>query len=306
MKSIIPPKIYKDSLDNLFKVLNGLPYHPNFVEYKKELRNHQITYSPIGNTNSKTALPSTYRTVGPTCPMNCKFHPEHGKNSKNKKAYCYAKLGFVGVQMQRVNLKRGRKWILAEDLNAAMIAMYYRQLERKRLLEGNISGARLHTSGDFYWKNKIEVPYIRGLCYASTLVQSVFPGTKEIAYTYTAIPREDFEPYRIQLLNHKIFVNYSRMDLTDLRGGETVVWKHSNIDELKDKVNEGTKIIPCLNQVDKQQTCRTCGLCGYKNHEKILIVFDPHGPTKNIIENTMRNQRVVLNSEGKLIIMDNE
>src|SRR5690606_33866162 len=146
-------------------------------DFKNNLKSRGFNYSTIGDQNAKTDLPGTYRSVGKTCPKSCKFHPE-----VNKKSTCYAFSGFVGANWRKINLTRTRDVTLLEDLNASGIVMFFRQIQRKYLKEGNISGARLHISGDFFYNDELEIDYLEGIIYIADKIKKHF-NAKELAYT---------------------------------------------------------------------------------------------------------------------------
>jgi hypothetical protein len=283
-----------------------MPYIPIFSSYKEILKNNNFSFSTVGDANRKTDVPSTYRAVGKSCPTTCKFHPDHyvDRDKNESSGTCYAWSGHVRMQWSRFdeNTKR-HPTVLISQINAAVIAMYYRQKIRQYLREGNTTGARLHTSGDFYFNGRLDMEYIKSIYYAAYLLKSIFPDTKEFAYTYTAIPREEFEKYRIILRSVGVYINYSRMDNDNLKGGETIVWKHEKINELK--VNPGVQVVPCLAQTHDDMTCRRCGLCGYKNHDNLLIVFNPHGHNRNNLMRIMSSAELKDDGSGKLKLFFN-
>lgn len=300
MTLLVPHIIYRTAIHRLIDTLSTIPYCSVFSSYRKEVMSKNFVFAPVGNSNSKTDVPNTYRAVGSTCPKTCKFHPEHYDEKKKLTGTCYAWSGHVRMQWSRFDRNRKRSTVLIEEINSAILAIYYRQLTREYLREMNTTGARLHVSGDFYFKGRLDTSYINSIYYAAFLLSKRFPNSKELAYTYTAIPMEEFEKYRLALETVNIYVNYSRMSPENLSGRQTIVWEHEKIDELLPFVEAGTKIVPCLSQTHESMTCRRCGLCGYKNQDKILVVFDPHGHNKNTLHRIVSSADLKDDGNGKL------
>jgi hypothetical protein len=113
--------------------------------------------------NAKTGfVGATYRKVGETCPSTCAM-----LLSKS----CYALSSFTGITQRRSE----------RDPFDGM--KYYGFLEAlsnspKKLAKIG-STVRLHVSGDFFYKDEIDTPYVNGV----KLAHEAFPGI--LGYTYT-------------------------------------------------------------------------------------------------------------------------
>lgn len=146
--------------------------------------------NPVGNANSKTATPSTYRPVGPTCPTSCPQFPVEGQ-----KRTCLALSGNVALHEKRAL----PFW--HSSIRAAVIAM----VDAARW--GN--PARMHVSGDFYDETgALDLMYLGALVTAAEIIRDRF-NQRVVAWSYTHAPPSVFEPWRTRLSNVGVVVRYS-------------------------------------------------------------------------------------------------
>jgi len=245
-----------------------------------------IKMGPVGAQDEKTKVPGTYREVGRSCPTECRFHPVHFERA-SLFSPCYAVRGNVGIHSARGGADAQVSAI------SALVAMMARQGEiaiaRKRSAThreflaqvGNPRvGARLHVSGDFVKDGEIDAEYIGLLCEAADMVRGHFgvKGNAAVAYTYTHIPRERFEIWRMILKGHGIHVTYSKDNAVseDFLGGEAIVYAHSEIEELRKLLPAYVTPVLCPAQTRKDWSCSRCTLCSVGN-VGMLVVLDPHG-----------------------------
>lgn len=231
-------------MKNLDSLLNDLWTAP-----LSKLRDVALSYgdvAPVGDRDSKTAAPGTYRPVGDTCP-SCKL----------KKKGCYAKTGKVSIAQRRAPANSG------PSIRAAAYAMVWAARTNRV--------ARLHVSGDFIYKGQVDVRYIEGLVAIGKWMRRRTRSPKRVnAWSYTHITRERFAPYAKQLADAGIVVRFSEFY------GEmgAVVLPFERVDELKE---QGLKTFKCLAQLTSSN-CTQCTACWTKPEH--LIVFKPHSPSK--------------------------
>jgi hypothetical protein len=224
---------------------------------RKWRKNAGIEADPFGVGNKKTGVPSTYRKVGPTCPVTCPWL-ENG---------CYAQDGKVKMASDKSS----------DDTDRSLMAAAGAMATAAKL--GTV--ARLHVSGDFLRDGKVDVGYVLGLLdIAEELQDRGYEGIR--AWAYTHIPPSEFEPYRA-LLQGAVEVLYSDVE----EAGGAVVWEHSRIDELKAR-NPDVQVVKCLAQTTGgSRDCKSCGLCWKARDNDWLIAFDPHGPRVRKVRETL-------------------
>ena len=211
--------------------------------------------NPVGDGDAKTASPGTYRPVGQTCPASC---PYLG-------AGCYAEGGNVRMHQVRASDRCG------PSVRAAAVAMVW-AARTDRL-------ARLHVSGDFLERGRIDRHYIDALIRIGRWIQQQ-TGRTIVAWSYTHIGPERFERFRTELLGAGIVVRYS--DRTE--GPGAVVWPHD--DRAGIKVRFGKGAVRCPAQLSDSVSCDDCRLCS--NPKIGPIVFDPHGASHKRIRASLK------------------
>lgn len=117
----------------------------------------------VGIANSKTGSPSTYRTVGPTCPTTC---PYLGNG-------CYAQQGRV----RRLGI------ISDTDTGAAITGTAIAMVAALRIGKT----ARLHVSGDFAREGVVDMGYVDGVRAVSRTLQGL-AGVRWTSWAYTHLP----------------------------------------------------------------------------------------------------------------------
>lgn len=220
---------------------------------KNFLKKHNVKANTFGASNSKTGVAGTYGKVGLTCPSYCPF--------LNKG--CYAQYGHVRLYEQKAT----------GELEASLAAVACAILIS---LKGN-NICRIHVSGDFMLNDEIWTEYVDGVCQLTNLIKEIhkIPEKEKVAYTYTHIRKEDFEPYRIRLESAGVSVLYSG----DLNVGGTIVAPPEKVLEVREET--GLKIKTCLNQTSNGRIqCADCGWCWTARERNLLVAFTPHGKGK--------------------------
>lgn len=213
---------------------------------------HDVAHSygdvaPVGDRDGKTMTPGTYRPVGATCP-DCSL-AENG---------CYALTANVAIHQRRAPAAAG------PSIRAAAYAMVW-AARTKRV-------ARLHVSGDFINRGRIDVRYIEGLVAIGQWIRRRTRDSKRVsAWSYTHVTRDRFDKYATMLADAGVIVRYSE----DFGPMGTVVLPFDRVPDLK---AQGVKTFKCLAQLTSA-TCVECEACWTKPDH--LIVFKPHGPGKN-------------------------
>ena len=230
------------------------------------LKRNNIPCNPVGSSNSKTGVASAYRPVGAgdggTCHKSCPLL-NNG---------CYAQGGNVNIHQIRAQ----------SDLVASLAASALAIMQALR----EDTKARNHVSGDFMKNNEIDVEYISALiCVVNEIKRlACISDNETVMWTYTHIPREEFELWRLLLASAGIVVLYSDR----YEAGGAVVHSFDRISQLRQE-HPTVKFAKCLAQLKDNITCKKCGLCWesrslkHKNGTGICIVFDPHGTWKKRI-----------------------
>lgn len=209
--------------------------------------------NPVGDGDSKTASPSTYRPVGPTCPDGSS---EHIGRCPYLGSGCYAEGGNVAIHARR---SQDEVWA---SISAAAVGMVW-ALKTERL-------CRLHVSGDFVQGGRVDHRYIAQLGVLADAVNAIAGRAKGsmIAWSYTHIPARTFAPYRKVLERHGIAVRFS-----DHSGENGVIVAPF------DEIPAGIRYAKCPAQLPQGRNCADCTLCWtLPSH---TIVFEPHGASKN-------------------------
>lgn len=204
--------------------------------------------NPMGTGASKLGIGATYRPVGSTCPASCPL----------KGAGCYAQQGHVGLAQKRASSDLMRS--LASAACMMVLSARYKQV------------CRLHVSGDFADSQSLpDVAYIQGVAYIARHIKAHVTGAPKIlAYTYTHITRELFDPYSHLLLEAGVVVRQS----DDVAPGGVVVEQFDKVEQLRVKHPEST-FVKCRAQLDELTQCVDCKLCWEK--PELVVVFKPHG-----------------------------
>jgi hypothetical protein len=212
--------------------------------------------NPIGDGDSKTQTPGTYRPVGPTCPDSCPRLIDED---------CYALGGNVGIHQRRALVE-----LEAAFRSAEVVFIWAVQTYR---------WARLHVSGGFGKEDETELrqTYVDGLCELANRVNRLAgrPIGTDIAWTYTHLPGVTFDtPWIAQLRASGIHVRIS--DHVGPNGA--IVGDHSQFKGIRAKLKPlGLKPVKCLAQVG-DYSCRTCGICWER--PELVVVFHPEGMRK--------------------------
>lgn len=213
-----------------------------------------IPHNPVGSDDSKTQVPSTYRPVGPTCPLDCPYL-DNG---------CYA-------QQANVNIHQGRS---SAELEPSFWSAAFAFIIAGRF--GTL--ARLHVSGGFARPDgEVDSGYIYRLCELADWACDYFEVDK-VAWSYSHFAPEVFSPYRALLSASGIEVIYS----DQLRVGGAIVYPFELVPELR--AQTGLKLAKCPAQLSKHVTCRSCGLCWRTREANVCVVFNPHGSGKRAAE----------------------
>lgn len=207
---------------------------------RRVVKNH--AGNPIGDGDSKTQSPGTYRPVGSTCPA-CPYF----KNG------CYAHGGNVAIHAQSAAVSQ------EAALVAAIGAMTWGALTSRP--------CRLHVSGDFGQSWEEAEPYVRELVRAANEVRERFGPVQ--AWTYTHLPQTDLGLRLVQEMRENgIFVRWSDF----VGSGGAIVASFDDMINLREEY--GQRIAKCPAQLRKV-SCADCRLCW--THPDLTIAFAPHG-----------------------------
>lgn len=231
---------------------------------------HARTYgevNPVGDGDSKTCVPSTYRPVGTTCPTGGEYLGE----CKFLHNGCYAEMGNVGIHQRRSK----------DDLSASARSVAVGMVWAVKV--GTL--CRLHVSGDFCNGDRIDHAYVVQVGILADMVNSLAgrrSGTP-IAWSYTHIPQKLFAPYQRYLARKGVIVRVS--DFNGHMGA--VVAPFDRLHEMKEK---GVKYLKCPAQLPQGKTCASCTLCWTLPAH--TVVFDPHGPGRKKVLNVINDRRM--------------
>ena len=211
------------------------------------LKKAGLESTPYGIGNVKTAVASTYRPVGKTCPSTCPYLDSG----------CYAQGGNVRYAQSRAS-SDAAPGVLAATA-AMIISARFKTL------------ARLHVSGDFGSPcGSVDAEYVDGVCKAAKNVRERYGLESDIAWAYTHFSKADFEPFRVQLAAAGIVVLYSDR----LEAGGAIVTPFDKVRTLAKE--SGVKVAKCPAQLRKV-ACSDCLLCARSRELSLCIAFDPHG-----------------------------
>lgn len=210
--------------------------------------------NPVGDGDAKTASPSTYRPVGDTCPDGSSEHIGRCRYLGNG---CYAEGGNVRMHQIRAGAD------LDASVNAAAVAMAW------AVRTGRM--ARLHVSGDFVRAGRVDHRYIARLGLLADAVNRAAgrPVGTAIAWSYTHIPADVFEGYRVRLEKHGIHVRIS-----DHSGAHGAI-----VRDFDSMPGSGVRYLKCPAQLPQESTCAECRACWERPDR--TIVFEPHGAARN-------------------------
>ena len=210
--------------------------------------------NPIGDGDSKTQTPGTYRPVGPTCPASCDRLIE-----KN----CYALMGNVRIHQKRSSPD------IEPALRAAGVCFIWGTLTNRL--------TRLHVSGDFGTSSVDPAlqEYVKGLVMVANTVNRLAgkaQGTS-IAWSYTHVDGVTNEtPWLVSLRKAGIHVRLS--DRATYNGA--IVGNFHDFQKIRRAI--GGKLVKCRAQLEKAVSCRTCRLCWER--PDLTVLFTPEGAGK--------------------------
>ncbi len=212
---------------------------------RKYCKENNIKLNPFGNGNRKTAVPSTYRKVGETCPSSC---PYLG-------TVCLAQKFLVDMQAKRAH----------DEWMPAFVTMTICAL----VAVANGIKAREKVSGDFY-KNgsELDLDYISSLI---TLGQWLKKNLKNYdgvyGWTYTHIDPEEIGEYIVALEAAGLKVLTSDR----LVAGGAIITEYKDVPKLRKHTD--VKLIKCLAELSDNYSCRNCDLCSQAKDMNACIVF---------------------------------
>jgi len=182
----------------------------------------KMSCAPIGVGNIKTQTVSTYRSVGKNCPSDCSFL-NNG---------CYAQDGNVNIHQNRAKELENEA-----HLNSFLLGYIY--------ASKNDIPMRLHTSGDFFYDDKLDVDYVQGIKeIIEACIEAGIPAPALWTYTH----RKD---EGLDCLREWISIRLSGFDGPM---GAIVV---DSYEEHKRKKGQ----FLCPNSIDKSISCKSCTLC---------------------------------------------
>ena len=213
--------------------------------------------------NAKTGfVGATYRKVGETCPSTCAMLTANS---------CYALTAFVGITQRR-------------SVRDAMDGMAYYDfiagLTEKDLAKiGNT--VRLHVSGDFFYNDEIDTPYVQGV----KLTHRTFPNV--LGYTYT----HRYSDFGVYDFPENLVVNASCDSVEDIHAAQALGWPTvtttSATDTRKRWEQDGVTFLTCPAQT-AGLTCAQCRLC-MKKDRKFTIAFRAHGTAKKRVKDVVNH-----------------
>ena len=243
-----------DLLKLLWKVAEKAPANRR-MSIMRALAKGAGKTNPVGDGNGKTALPSTYRPVGKTCPPGCRFlqpppfNPRYPRRAGSPT--CLALFGKTGKHQANASEDA------APSLRAAAVAMI------AAAQDGD--PARLHVGGDLGQTWTQAAPYIDGLIQISRFIRDIAGDPdRATAFGYTHL---DDHPTLQLLWSEGLF--FRRSDRSGHMGALT--GSHDNRPK-------GT--FKCLEQVSPWSpsnpdgfTCASCRMCW--THPKNPVIFKP-------------------------------
>ncbi len=223
------------------------------ISIMREIARADGPVNPVGDCNAKTALPSTYRPVGKTCPQDCRFlqpppfNPKHPRRKGSP--MCLALFGKTGKHQAKASPDAG------PSLRAAAIAMI------SAAQEGN--PARLHVGGDLGRTWAEASVYVDGLREMSRFIRDRAGDPARVtAFGYTHLP-----------MNSALYglwsdgLMFRRSDYGGYMGAMTGA--HSK---------RPSGAFKCLEQVSpwgpenpNGYTCSTCRMCWTHPHNPVLF-----------------------------------
>jgi len=208
--------------------------------------------APVGFGNGKTAVPTTYRAVGETCPGSCPRLPEHLGGDGT----CFGLFGRTALSS-----KRDREAGSPRDnaIRAACLAIGVAGTTVNS--KGRPVAARIHGVGDFGADGVVDVEYVEAVAAIGREVQRL-SGRREVAFGYT-----HFEggPWLDTLWEAGIMIRISDRD----GAMGSIVVNGFDADDLRRR-----NAFACLEQA-RGLTCAECRLC-WTNPGK-AVAFDAMG-----------------------------
>jgi len=213
--------------------------------------------------NTKTGfVGATYRKVGETCPSTC----SHLLNRA-----CYALSSFTGIH-QNASPR--------DPFDGMRYFEFIEGLSKSPKKLAKIGGTvRLHVSGDFFFNDEIDTPYVTGV----KLAHATFPNV--LGYTYTH-RFSDFGEYDFP---ENLVVNASCDTMSDIHAAQAQGWPTVTTtgadDTRKRWEQEGVTFLTCPAQT-AGLTCAQCRLC-MKKDRKFTIAFRAHGTAKKRVKDVV-------------------
>lgn len=213
--------------------------------------------------NAKTGfVGASYRKVGDTCPSTCSHLVSKG---------CYALTSFTGMHQRNAT---------PDPFDGMAYHAFITALTPKQLAKiGNT--VRLHVSGDFFFEDKIDELYVRGVKLAH------IDNPNVLGYTYTH-RFQDFGEYNWP---DNLVINASCDTLEDIKTAQALGWPTVTTtgpsDTRKRWEQDGVTFLTCPAQT-AGITCAVCRLC-MKKERKFTIAFRAHGATKNKVKDVVNH-----------------
>jgi len=215
--------------------------------------------------NAKTGfVGATYRKVGETCPITCAMLISKA---------CYALTSFTGMH-QRDAVRDAFDGMAYYDFIKGLAS------SPKKLAKIG-STVRLHVSGDFFYNDQIDEPYVKGV----KMAHADFPQV--LGYTYTH-RYGDFGAYPF---GGNLVVNASCDTLEDVKRAQALGWPTvttTNADDTRKRwQQDGVDFVTCPAQT-ANLTCAQCRLC-MKSERKFTVVFRAHGTAKKKVKDVVNH-----------------
>lgn len=219
--------------------------------------------------NTKTGfVGATYRKVGESCPSTCSH-----LISKS----CYALSSFTGMTQRRSDRSE------FDGMNYHAFVTGLANSPKKAARIGHT--VRLHVSGDFFFEDKLDEVYIKGVLLAHEDNPSI------LGYTYTH-RYQDFESLGgYGIFPDNLVVNASCDTVEDIATAKAQGWPTvtttSADDTRKRWEQDGVTFLTCPAQT-AGITCAVCRLC-MKPDRKFTIAFRAHGTSKRRVKDVVNH-----------------
>ena len=254
---------HKPRLNSLMLALWSVAFDVTAATYIKRLKAVALQYvgniAPVGDGDSKTAAPGTYRNIEASCVRSCPMFDEG----------CYAQGGNVNLHQVRASAA------LWSSLAAAAIAFVW--------AARTLRMARLHVSGDLCKDSgqSIDWAYVSGLRIIANAINDMrgTPRGSTVGWSYTHVTSAD--DASIPLAIHGLRAVGIAMRRSDHIGsGGAMVGNFAEFKAMR-AAHPKVRFVKCRAQLQKDVNCASCGLCW--DRMDLCVFFDPEGAKKKAV-----------------------